>query len=244
MKLRILGKGSGYPELGKHHSAYIIELPDKKILLDCGDGTSQQLLKYNLANNEIDHIIISHFHPDHVSGLFLVLQMFYLRKRTKSLKIFLPEKVNEFYNIMNFFYSFPERFTYKIDFLPISKMDKHLDEVLPIFSEHLLSYSEFIKNNNLSNPMKAYSFIFQKGIKKLLISCDIAGVKKFKKYKNEIDLFVIDAFHPRTEELVDFISEMRSTIILSHGLSKELQIIINNNPENFEIADENKIYNI
>ena len=81
MRYQILGSASGNPELGLHHSAYYIHTSQNRYLFDCGEGTAQQLLAQNLADEELDAIVISHYHPDHVVGIFMVLQMFYLRQR-------------------------------------------------------------------------------------------------------------------------------------------------------------------
>ncbi|MBC8384908.1 MAG: MBL fold metallo-hydrolase, partial [Candidatus Cloacimonetes bacterium] len=78
MNIRILGSASGLPTPGKNHSAVYVHSNDSNILFDCGEGTAKQLLRYKLDHNHLDAIVISHFHPDHISGLYMVLQMLYL----------------------------------------------------------------------------------------------------------------------------------------------------------------------
>ncbi len=61
MKVKILGTGAIY---SKRNCASLII--DKKILFDIGPGTIKQLLKENYDLKEINTILISHLHSDHI----------------------------------------------------------------------------------------------------------------------------------------------------------------------------------
>lgn len=69
MKLTILGSGTCIPNANRGSSGYLIETPKSKILLDCGAGTTWKLEKIGVNYLEIDHIFISHLHPDHTGDL-------------------------------------------------------------------------------------------------------------------------------------------------------------------------------
>lgn len=240
MIFRILGSASGYPELGKHHSAYYIETEGQRFLFDCGEGTSQQLIKYDIADNEIDAIIISHYHPDHVAGLFMVLQMFYLRNRTEDLSVFLPENKQFFLKIMDFLYSFPKRFTYKIRWEETENVQAFFPVLTSYPSTHLLSYQEFIKKEELINKMKAFSLLITEKSKKLFISSDIQSLLSIPFHEINADLYVLDGIHPEADEIITFWQANKYHLILSHGLSDILNKEKNN--REFELADETKIY--
>jgi ribonuclease BN (tRNA processing enzyme) len=240
MRFRILGSGSGYPELGKHHSAYYIETANQRFLFDCGEGTSQQLLRYELADNEIDAIIISHFHPDHVAGIFMVLQMFYLRKRTKKLWLFVPEKKEAFLDILNFFYSFPKRFTYEIQMEETAEVGLFFQELKSYHTSHLLTYKDFIMDEKLPNEMKSYSLLITGQNQKLFISSDILSIKEIPFAEINADIYILDGMHPNADEIIDFLKNETAKVILSHGLSPELEEKIKN--REIELADETKMY--
>lgn len=40
------------------------------MLIDCGDGTLNQLEKAGRSYRDLDAVFLTHFHPDHISGLF------------------------------------------------------------------------------------------------------------------------------------------------------------------------------
>ena len=69
MKLHILGSGTCIPYERRGSSGYALRLSKSIILLDCGNGTTWKLGKVGINYLEIDHIFITHFHPDHTSDL-------------------------------------------------------------------------------------------------------------------------------------------------------------------------------
>jgi ribonuclease BN (tRNA processing enzyme) len=69
MKLYILGSGTCVPNERRGSSGYALRLPKSIVLLDCGNGTTWKLQKVGINYLEVDHIFLSHFHPDHTADL-------------------------------------------------------------------------------------------------------------------------------------------------------------------------------
>jgi len=69
MKLTILGSGTCVPYSRRGSSGYVVKLLNTKLILDCGNGTTWKLGKIGINYLEIDHIFITHFHPDHTADL-------------------------------------------------------------------------------------------------------------------------------------------------------------------------------
>ena len=69
MKLTILGSGTCVPYTKRGSSGYALEIPGVKILLDCGCGTTWKLARAGINYLHIDHIFLSHLHPDHTGDL-------------------------------------------------------------------------------------------------------------------------------------------------------------------------------
>ncbi|MFA9555929.1 MBL fold metallo-hydrolase [Evansella sp. AB-rgal1] len=68
MKVTVIGFWGAYPEQNSATSCYLLEDENTKILLDCGSGAVSQLQNYiNLW--EIDAVILSHYHHDHVADV-------------------------------------------------------------------------------------------------------------------------------------------------------------------------------
>ncbi|HKA19356.1 MAG TPA: MBL fold metallo-hydrolase [Blastocatellia bacterium] len=85
MKLTILGSGTIVPDGSRNSSGYFVELPDARIMLDCGAGTLHALARYQLPWEQMTHLFVSHFHADHIGELASLLFAFsYGTKTTRS----------------------------------------------------------------------------------------------------------------------------------------------------------------
>lgn len=89
-ELRILGSNSATPAHGRHLSAQILTIGTDVFLIDCGEGTQFQMLKFHVKRHKINHIFISHLHGDHIFGLIGLLMTYDLSGRTKPLHIYSP----------------------------------------------------------------------------------------------------------------------------------------------------------
>lgn len=88
--ITILGSGSSIPTLARNLSGQFLNIRGKYYLIDCGEGTQFQLIRYKLKYQKIDHIFISHLHGDHYFGLVGLLSSMHLLGRTKDLNIYGP----------------------------------------------------------------------------------------------------------------------------------------------------------
>ncbi len=87
MKVTVIGSGVAVPSARRLAPALVVEAGGEKLLFDCGPDTLHGLLLAGLSHQEIDRIVISHFHPDHTLGLphFLFASRYELRPRQKDL---------------------------------------------------------------------------------------------------------------------------------------------------------------
>ncbi|MFA4930922.1 MAG: MBL fold metallo-hydrolase [Patescibacteria group bacterium] len=74
MKLTILGSGVMSPTIERNPSGFLLEIGQKKILLDCGFGTIRRLTDYGYNIGDIDYIFLSHHHIDHAGDAFNFIQ--------------------------------------------------------------------------------------------------------------------------------------------------------------------------
>ncbi len=72
--ITLLGTGTCQIEPERRASSVLVELESLRVLFDCGHGVVQRLLEAGIQHNEIEHIVLSHFHPDHVSDIVPFLQ--------------------------------------------------------------------------------------------------------------------------------------------------------------------------
>ncbi len=65
MKITILGSGTCVPSLERHPCSVLVKSGACNILIDAGPGTMGQLLSAGVQINDVDMILLSHFHLDH-----------------------------------------------------------------------------------------------------------------------------------------------------------------------------------
>jgi ribonuclease Z len=99
-KVTILGVGAAVPTLQRHPSAQMITIRNHSFLMDCGEGTQMQLLKYAfLKPSRIRAVFISHLHGDHVFGLIGLLHSFALQGRKDKIDIHGPSGLKQLINV-------------------------------------------------------------------------------------------------------------------------------------------------
>ena len=89
LSLFFAGTAGSVPTARRGLPAILLRAGGERILLDCGEGTQQQLLR-SAGLPELDAIFITHFHLDHWLGLVGMLKTFDLRAREKPLAIHGP----------------------------------------------------------------------------------------------------------------------------------------------------------
>ncbi|MEI8067533.1 MAG: ribonuclease Z [Candidatus Shapirobacteria bacterium] len=123
MKVTILGTGTFYVDLTRSAQSYLIEVDNKKILVDCGPGTLMRLSEIGLKTEDLDYIFLTHFHPDHSSDLFAILMGFRLKEifhkgeDFKTPIICGPAGIQDFIKKLSHVYELPAFDTYsKVEF--------------------------------------------------------------------------------------------------------------------------------
>ena len=98
-ELTILGTSSATPTLERNPSAQALSFNQNLYLIDCGEGTQTQMLRYGVRSHKIERIFISHLHPDHCSGLIGLLSTMNLNRRGPELHIYGPPRLQEMIEI-------------------------------------------------------------------------------------------------------------------------------------------------
>lgn len=112
--LKIMGTASAMPISDRNPSAQVLSVHGRLFLVDCGEGTQQQLRRAHLSFLKIDAIFISHIHGDHLFGIFGLLNSMAMYGRTADLDVYGPQALG---SVLNFFRSFfGDGMNYKIVF--------------------------------------------------------------------------------------------------------------------------------
>ncbi|BAM86724.1 conserved hypothetical protein [Bradyrhizobium oligotrophicum S58] len=87
MQLRFVGCGDAFGSGGRSNTCFHLAGAHTNLLIDCGASSLPALKRLGIACNDVDLILITHFHGDHFAGLpFLLLDAQFAR-RTRPLVI-------------------------------------------------------------------------------------------------------------------------------------------------------------
>jgi len=73
MRLTILGSGTLLPDPMHQSPAHFLEFGDVRLLLDCGSGALHGMARERLWWRGLSHLLVTHFHTDHVGDLAPIL---------------------------------------------------------------------------------------------------------------------------------------------------------------------------
>lgn len=94
-RVTILGNSSAKPTPDKHTSAHALNVREQFFLIDCGEDTQRQLIRYGINPLKINAVFITHLHGDHLYGLFPLISTMGLYGRRTPLKVFGPKPLDE-----------------------------------------------------------------------------------------------------------------------------------------------------
>jgi len=90
LSVTILGNNSAVPAFNRHPTSQVVTQDGTNYLVDCGEGTQIQMIRYKVRRGKITHIFISHLHGDHYFGLVGLINSFNLLSHKQELHVFGP----------------------------------------------------------------------------------------------------------------------------------------------------------
>ncbi len=95
LSVTILGNNSAVPAFNRHPTSQVVTHDGNNYLVDCGEGTQIQMIKYKIRRGKISHIFISHLHGDHYFGLVGLLNTFGLLSHKQELHVYGPAPLQQ-----------------------------------------------------------------------------------------------------------------------------------------------------
>jgi ribonuclease Z len=103
-EILFLGTANAVSDKGQENTHLLISAGDKVMLVDCGGNPVSRLDQAGINAARITDLILTHFHPDHVSGLPLLLMDLWLMGRQDTLNIYgLGDVIDRVIQMMNLF---------------------------------------------------------------------------------------------------------------------------------------------
>ncbi len=186
-KVIILGSSNAIPT-AEHENTHMVVVGDERVVLvDCVSNPILRLEKAGVDFNDLTDLIVTHFHPDHVSGVPLLLMDMWLMGRRKPLNIYgLHHTLDRIENLMGFYgwSDWPNFYPVAFYRLPAKDMTTVLDcPDFRIFSSpvrHLL-------------PTVGLRFEFNHNHKIMAYSCDTEPCSQVTRLAEGADVLIHEA---------------------------------------------------
>src|SRR5690242_17274432 len=211
--ITLLGTGTCQIEIGKRASSVLIQLDDLQVLFDCGHGVVQRLLEVGIQHNALNHIIVSHFHPDHVSDLVPVLHAGAWSRRdprTTDLHIYGPPNLQRIIDGFR-------------DIFGESALQQATYDVL-VHEVHgdRFSIGEYDFDFVSLPPAGNHGLRFTWGDKSYAITGDSNFHEQEVAFLDSVDLAIIDAGHLEDDEIVQLAVASQAKMIVCSHLYREI----------------------
>ena len=93
----VCGSRSPIPSPGRAETCILVAAGDDLFVVDIGDGSNQNLRSWNIDFRDIEAVLITHLHSDHIADLpGLHQNAWVIGERSTKLKVFGPEGVDQF----------------------------------------------------------------------------------------------------------------------------------------------------
>jgi ribonuclease BN (tRNA processing enzyme) len=93
MQLRFVGCGDALGSGGRYNTCFHVTGQHVNFLIDCGASSLPALKRQRIARDDVDLILITHFHGDHFAGLPFLLLDAQFSRRTRPLVIAGPDGI-------------------------------------------------------------------------------------------------------------------------------------------------------
>lgn len=214
-KITLLGTGTCQVQSHRMASSVLIELPNLRLVYDMGRGIVQRLLAdLKFKNNDIEHIVISHFHPDHASDLIPFLQAASWSRtdpRSYVLHLYGPMDMRDHFDKLLKLYLNPTNLnkdTFKVVVHEIKGNNFRINDCNFIFFE--------------LPPANNHGLKFEFNARIYAITGDSDFHSQEIEFLKNVDLAIIDAGHPSDEEIVELAVKSQAKVITCSHLYREL----------------------
>ncbi len=136
-ELIFLGTGAALSDAKRENTYAVVRGDQSSILVDCAGSPVQRLLQAGVPLDSIDHLILTHHHPDHIYGLSVFLLDLWLAKRTRVLHIYgLAETLRAAHGMLHAFQweGWQDHGFFPVEFHTVPKKGISLIIVTPEFS--------------------------------------------------------------------------------------------------------------
>jgi len=186
-KLIVLGSSNAIPTRDHENTHMAIVSQNRTVLIDCVSNPIVRLEQAGIDPATLTDVIVTHFHPDHVSGVPLLLMDLWLMGRHTPLNVYslhyTVDRIEAMMGLYNWS-DWPNFFTVNFCRVPADEMALMLDvDDLRVYSSPV---KHFLPNIGLRIELKAEK-------KSLVYSCDTEPCEQVERLAAGADILIHEA---------------------------------------------------
>ena len=215
VSILVLGSANAIPDENHANTHFAIKSDKRFILVDCVDSPIVRMQKAGLDYQELSDLFLTHFHPDHISGVPLLLMNMWLLGHRKPLNIYgLHPTLDRMEQLMDAYGwdDWPKFFPVVFHRLPESNMTLALeDDEFRIFTSpvrHLIPTMGLRIESLKSGKVMAYS-------------CDTEPCLEVEELASDVDVLI----HEATGEARGHSSAYQAGEVAQKAQAKSLYLI-------------------
>lgn len=226
MKLVVIGSGSCVVDQShRASSAYVLEIGEKTLMVDTGTGSTRNLRESGYSVDDLDAVVNTHRHPDHISDLVPLIQDKVVRSFSQEepgLKLYGPEGHEEYLH---------DRMKHEMMESPDSISECGFDLDLNIIqgSQEIFDAVEMSSVEAVHGPegFRCLSLRFEVDGKSIVFTGDTDYNPELEDFAEGADVIVTDCSRPSGEEVeghmnVDECARLASEAGVGHLLLSHL----------------------
>ncbi len=176
MQITVLGSCGPYPRAGGACSGYLLEDGKHKVLIDCGNGVLSRLFQKINSLEELDAIILTHLHSDHISDALVLRYALAINQQkgliSKSIPLYAPLTPNDKYN--------------EIQFMNAFIMNELNSNTIINIGNMKITFASML------HPVETYGVVVERDNKRLVYSSDTKYCDNIIQIANGADLFICE----------------------------------------------------
>jgi ribonuclease BN (tRNA processing enzyme) len=196
MKLIVLGSGTSIPHPKRASPAFWLETAGGSILLDASADAPHRMAEEGLDWPSLDAIWISHFHLDHMAGLYpLLFGMKWspqMQQRDKTLRIFGGPGIEELISLVD------RAGNYRL-------LEQHFPlEIVEVEANQTFAILPGVSAKTLSTPHTQESmalYLSEQGISSIVYTSDTGFSKELARFAGPVDLLLLECSFRRNKPL-------------------------------------------
>lgn len=186
-ELVILGSSNAMASPGHAHTHFLLLSDKRRVLIDCGTDPVVRLQEAGCELNSVTDVILTHLHPDHVSGFPILLMDMWLAGRIVPLNVyglaFTLDRIQKMMDLYNW-QEWPNFFTVNFNNIPTASHEVVIqDTEIQIFSSPV---NHFLPNICLRIEL-------QKSNKSIVYSSDTESCQSLLELSQNADILFHEA---------------------------------------------------